>query len=100
MNLNLALEELITNTIFYGIQDDQPHTISVKFSLTENALNIEIRDDGIEFNPLQLPDPDLEIAAEERQIGGLGIYLVKQVMDRFEYSREEPYNIVTLTKKL
>jgi len=99
MNLNLALEELVTNTIFYGIKDDNPHVITVSFKLDEKELSVEIRDDGIPFNPLDIDEPDVDLPAEERKIGGLGIYLVKKVMDSFEYCREGHYNVITLKKK-
>lgn len=100
MNVNLALEELVTNTIFYGIKDDNPHVISVSFQLDEYVLSVEIRDDGIPFNPLEMKEPDVDLPAEEREIGGLGIFLVKKVMDSFDYCREGHYNVITLKKKL
>lgn len=100
MNVNLALEELVTNTIFYGINDDNPHVITVSFQLDDTTLSVEIRDDGIPFNPLDIEEPDVDLPAEERKIGGLGIYLVKKIMDSFEYSREGHYNVILLKKKI
>jgi phosphoserine phosphatase RsbU/P len=100
MNMNLALEELVTNTIFYGIKDENPHVITVSFELDKGVLSVEIRDDGIPFNPLDISEPDLDVPVEERKIGGLGIYLVKKVMDDFKYCRDGSYNVITLKKKL
>ena len=67
----------------------------------ENAsVTIEFRDNGIPFDPLAKADPDVTLSAEERNIGGLGIYMVKKSMDAMEYSRKDGQNILTITKKL
>ena len=64
------------------------------------AVIFIIRDNGIPFDPLAKADPDVTLSAEERNIGGLGIYMVKKSMDALEYSRKDGQNILTITKKL
>jgi anti-sigma regulatory factor (Ser/Thr protein kinase) len=63
-------------------------------------LTIELRDAGVPFNPLEREDPDITLAAEEREVGGLGIFLCKQLMDSISYRYEDGNNILTMTKKI
>ncbi|MFO7616871.1 MAG: ATP-binding protein [Bacteroidales bacterium] len=100
LSLNLALEEAITNIIFYGYDDDGPHTILVDFTKASNQLKINIVDDGHEYDPTARPDPDITLAAEERPVGGLGIFLIKKVMDQVEYQRKDNKNHLMLTKRI
>jgi anti-sigma regulatory factor (Ser/Thr protein kinase) len=97
--MNLALEELLTNTISYGFQNGGRHIVKVKLAASERELIGEIIDDGAPFNPLNKPDPDTTLPLEERPIGGLGILFVKKLMDSVKYRREGNLNIVTLTKR-
>jgi len=97
---NLAIEELVTNIIKYGYDDRDAHTISLRLSLTPESLQIEIRDDGHEFNPFNQPEPDTTLPANERDIGGLGIHFVRKMLDSCDYCRQDGTNIVTVTKKL
>jgi anti-sigma regulatory factor (Ser/Thr protein kinase) len=97
--MNLAFDELLTNTISYGFPDDGQHIVKVKLSVENGALIGEIIDDGAHFNPLNKPDPDITLSLEERPIGGLGILFVKKFMDAVKYRREGNLNIITLTKK-
>ena len=102
MQLNLVLEELFTNIVFYGFDDGQTqeHRISIVFSRTDGVLTIVVSDDAKPFNLLeQAHDPGVEKPLEERNIGGLGVHFVKTVMDHVEYARRDGKNIVTLTKK-
>jgi sigma-B regulation protein RsbU (phosphoserine phosphatase) len=98
--IDLSLDELLTNTISYGYQDTGEHEIVVKFVLLNETLTVEIRDDGIPFNPLEQPEPDLTRNIEERPIGGLGIHLVRKTMDAADYRREGNYNILTIKKNI
>lgn len=101
MNINLVLEEMISNIIFYGYDDKEQHQIEICFQREENGLHIRIMDEAGEFNPMEAPDPaDLEKPAEERVVGGLGIHLMKNIMDRIEYKRENEKNILNLYKKI
>jgi sigma-B regulation protein RsbU (phosphoserine phosphatase) len=98
-NLNLCLDELITNIISYGYSDDHHHDIHVRFVMDKGTLMTEIIDDGAEYNPfVEAPEPDLALEVDDRPIGGLGVFLVKEFMDRTDYRRDDGRNIVTLWK--
>lgn len=100
LNLNLVLEELFTNIIFYGYDDNEIHEINIEFSLVENILEIRIIDDGHEFNPLNFPEPDINASIDERKVGGLGIYFVRKFVDKMTYKRSDNKNIITLIKHI
>lgn len=100
MILNLVLEEALTNTILYGYDDSLEHTITLNFELEGDILSISIFDDGHEYDPTQKKDPDITLAAEDRQIGGLGIFLIKKNMDSVEYLRIENKNCLILKKNI
>ncbi len=95
---DLVIEELVTNTIKYGYADRAPHCIHVGVDFTAERLAIEIRDDGQAFDPLALAAPDITLAAEERDIGGLGIHLVRQMTDSLTYERRGIWNVVRAEK--
>lgn len=97
---NLAIEEIVTNTIKYGYGDMLEHEIAIRLSLTTDALKIEICDDGNEFDPFSQPEPNLRIPCNQREIGGLGIHFVRNMLDAFAYVRRDGRNIVSLTKRL
>lgn len=97
---NLAIEELVTNIIKYGYDDQDRHEIGLDLSAENGSVKIEIRDDGHEFNPFDQPEPDTSLPAEEREIGGLGIHFVRNMLDSYAYQRVNGQNIVTLSKKL
>lgn len=98
--INLAVDELLTNTISYGYTDNIKHIIEIKTTLNDNSFTISIIDDGKEFNPLQAKEVDTTLPLEERKIGGLGIHITKKVMDNITYLREDNKNIITLTKRI
>ena len=95
----LALDELLNNNISYGFPDDGPHTITVELETQEGALQIQVIDDGVPFNPFEQAAPDLESSVEERDLGGVGIHLVKNFMDEYGYERVHSRNVVTLLKR-
>lgn len=97
---HLVLEEVVTNSISYGFEDKALHLIDVTLELDDSELKIVVRDDGRSFNPLEAPPPDLDKPLEEREIGGLGIYLIKKFMDEVSYQREGSSNILTMKKYL
>jgi serine/threonine-protein kinase RsbW len=99
-NINLSLDELLTNTINYGYDDHEEHVILINMYLAESEVVIQIKDDGMPFNSLDMPDPDLSRELEERPAGGLGIYLVRTMMDHVEYVRQGDHNIITMHKRL
>ena len=99
--LNLALDELLTNTITYGYPEGGEHEIMLRLIPEgEKGLLIEIRDDGLAFNPLEVKAPDLKQDIEERPIGGVGIHLVRQMLDELEYRRENGQNILLMRKSI
>ena len=99
-NIMLSLEELVSNTIFYGFNDNDEHTIVLSFHLNGDALKICIEDNGVAFNPLDAGTPNIDDTVENRPIGGLGIHLVKNLMDSVEYQRNNDMNILTIVKTL
>jgi anti-sigma regulatory factor (Ser/Thr protein kinase) len=99
LNINLVLEEIITNIVFYAYDDEKEHIIVIKFWKEGSNINIKIVDDGKEFNILKVPEPDTKnISLEEKDIGGLGINFVRKLMDKVEYQRKNKKNILILTK--
>ena len=96
----LVLDELLTNIISHGYSDTVQHKIAVEMLVIDNALRIVISDDGICFNPFENKSPDLELSIDERDLGGLGIHLVKKFLDEYSYQRLEGRNVVTLLKHL
>ena len=100
MNMNLVIEEAVSNIIFYAFKDKGKHEIGISVSLNNNQLTIKVTDDGTPFNPLVQKQPDITLPAEERPVGGLGIFLISQMMDKVHYARQKNQNILTLNKSL
>jgi anti-sigma regulatory factor (Ser/Thr protein kinase) len=98
--LDLCMEELVTNIIKYGYDEPAQHQIQIDLSLLDGLLVLEIVDDGKPFDPTCLPEPDLDVPLEERQIGGLGIHLVRNYVDSMEYKRQGNQNVTTLKKRI
>lgn len=102
-NLNLVLEEAVTNVIMYAYPQDEDHTMTLK-TWTEQSDNIivfELKDQGRPFNPIEeAPEVDTTLSADERQIGGLGIFLINKIMDDVTYRYEEGSNILTMKKNI
>ena len=99
-DLNLALDEMISNVAQHAFPQSEEHHFSVQISLSNKEFLARIEDDGVEFNPMAHPLPDLDAPLEQRKEGGLGIYLVRQIMTSVDYQRIEGKNVVTLRKKL
>lgn len=100
MQLQLALEEVVVNIISYAYSPDAHELIYISAEGDKEYITLCIRDYGIAFDPTEIKDADVNLAAEERAIGGLGIYLIRQLVDTIEYRRSEGYNILRLTKIL
>jgi anti-sigma regulatory factor (Ser/Thr protein kinase) len=98
-DLNLALDEVISNIVRHAFPDGQEHTFTVNLSLNDQEFVARIEDEGVEFDPTQHQAPDLNAPLEERKLGGLGIHLVRQIMDGMEYDRVAGKNLLTLRKK-
>jgi phosphoserine phosphatase RsbU/P len=99
-DLNVALEEAITNTISYGYSDDREHEILVRIRVESGEVSAELQDDARAFNPLTAPDADVTSPLDERELGGLGIHLMRKLMDRIEYQRLEDRNLLIMKKTL
>ena len=95
-SVNLVLEEVITNIIKYGYDDQDMHEVRVEVGLRDGGVGIVIEDDGHEFNPLEAEDPDMESALEDREPGGLGLFLTKSVTTEAAYVRSKGMNVLTL----
>jgi serine/threonine-protein kinase RsbW len=98
--INLALDEILTNVISYGYDDPHEHQITVRLSLVHGELTAEVEDDGCPFNPLEFPAVNTEKPVAERSIGGLGIHLVRKLMDKLEYKRQRTGNLLVMRKKI
>ena len=99
-NLNLVLEEAVSNVILYAYPKEEHQTISLIARKKDNQLIFVLTDSGKEFDPTQAPDADITLSAEDRPIGGLGIFLIRQIMNTVEYQRIEGKNVLTLGKEL
>jgi len=84
----------------YGFANGGEHEISIRLAPAADALEIEVADEARAFNPLELPEADTSSALEERAVGGLGIHLVRRLMDTLEYQRAGGKNTLVLRKNL
>ena len=96
--VSIVLDELLNNVVTYAFKDDEEHIIDVNFVLTGNRLVITIHDDGVPFNPFELDPPNISLSLDERAVGGLGIFMVRQMMDEYLYTRQIGKNVVRLVK--
>jgi len=99
--LRLSIEEAVENVVRYAYNGGIGW-LEAGTSLDQDKLllTIELRDAGVPFNPLEKEDPDITLSAEEREVGGLGIFLCKKMMDNLSYRYEDGNNILTMTKKI
>lgn len=101
LNLNLALEEIVSNVILYAYPtESSENKIFIEFTKSESILKFIITDCGKPFDPTTKDEPDITLEAVDRPIGGLGIFLVKQIMDDIAYSRENGMNKLVLYKSV
>ena len=98
--VHVALDEVVSNTIRHGYDDSAHHRIRILVELAGSELVMRVEDDAAEFNPLTVPEPDLTVPLKDRAVGGLGIFLVRKLMDSVSYERRGERNILTLSKKL
>ena len=97
--LDLALEEAFINVAKYAYEGKPVGSASVSLSFEDDEVTICLKDTGMEFDPTAKEDPDTNAKMEDRQIGGLGIYMIKKMVDSFEYERVNGYNVLTMKKK-
>ena len=98
VTLAVALEELFVNVAHYA-NPGTKGTVKIGIDTSGDSIVIRLIDSGIPFNPVELPDPDITESAEERKIGGLGIYMVKKSMDSMVYEYKDNQNILTISKR-
>ncbi|MGE4318605.1 MAG: ATP-binding protein [Deferribacterales bacterium] len=98
LNLLLLTEELAANVINYAYES-KDGGLEIETSADDFSVRLTVMDSGKEFNPLLIPDPDTAAPLQERKIGGLGIFLVKQFADSISYRREDGMNITSLILK-
>ena len=99
MQINIAIDELFSNIAHYSYNPEIGQA-TVRVEVMENPLAVSITfiDNGVPYDPLSKEDPDLTLSAEERQIGGLGIYMVKKSMDEITYEYKDGQNILSIKK--
>lgn len=99
-SVSIALDELLTNTLAYGFAGRADGEVSVEVELLKDRVCATVRDNGPLFNPLEMNAPDTGHSVEDRTIGGLGIHLIRQMMDEVVYERRDDHNVVSLAKLL
>jgi anti-sigma regulatory factor (Ser/Thr protein kinase) len=97
--VNLALDEIITNVVLHGYADQDEHGIRVDLDLRGGTLTITVEDDGVAFDPLSVTPPDLDLDGENRAIGGLGLHIVRSIMESVTYERADDLNRLTMRTK-
>lgn len=100
LKMNVVFDELLTNIMSYAYRDTAKHSIGIKVELSVDRLKVSMVDDGIPFNPLGIESPDTALPLEEREIGGLGIHLVRRMMDKVTYRRRIDKNVITVVEYL
>lgn len=94
--LTLSLDEIVSNVIRHGFDDDAEHQILVTLTVADGHVTATVVDDGSAFDPREAPLPNLDAPLEERQAGGLGMHLVRETMDEIDYRREDGRNVLTV----
>ncbi len=101
MSLNLALEEAVSNVIMYAYPKGSDGLVDVEAIVRKDSLEFILSDNGTPFDPTAAPEADITLDVEDRPIGGLGIFLVRNIMDEVKYTRsDDGKNILSMTKKL
>lgn len=97
---SVAFDELLNNTISYAYQDDNEHQIDIRVDFTGGRLVVTIEEDGMPYNPFSREAPDTSLSLEEREIGGLGVHLVRKLMEEVSYHRKIDTNVITLVHRV
>jgi serine/threonine-protein kinase RsbW len=100
MNLNLVMEEMVSNVIFYAYPEGKTADIELVAESNGKELTFVLSDHGIEFDPTAKEDADTDVNPIDREIGGMGIFIVKNIMNHVTYQRLEGKNLLTMTKKI
>ena len=99
-SLNIALDELLANELSHGMAGRDAGAVTVEVELDQERLTATITDDGPPFDPFKEAAPDTTLSVDERPNGGLGIHLVRELMDEVSYKRRDGHNVVVLVKRL
>ena len=99
MSLNLALEEVVSNVMLYAYPVGSEGRVDIQATVRDDRVDFRVSDSGVPFDPTAAADPDLTVELKDRPIGGLGIYLVKRIMDEVSYAWENGQNILSMSKK-
>ena len=100
IKMNLAIEEAVVNVMSYAYPNDIKGAVDIDALVTDDELKFVISDKGTPFDPTQQAEVDTSLSAEERTIGGLGIHLIRQIMDTIHYEHTDDRNVLTLSKTL
>lgn len=101
MQLDVAIDELFSNIAYYAYGEEEGQvTVQIEVLQNPSKVILSFIDAGMPYNPLENEDPDVTLSLEERQIGGLGIFMVKKSMDEVSYERQDGNNKITITKYL
>ena len=98
MNLNLVMEEMVSNVIFYAYPEGEEAEIELLAKSDGKELTFVLSDQGKEFDPTAKEDADPDVNPADREIGGMGIFIVKNIMNKVTYQRLEGKNLLTMTK--
>ena len=99
-DVNVCLDELFTNIVSYGFRDKLTHMTRFLMQLNKDDLTIIVEDEGVAFNPLEKKDPQIPDDLKDVSIGGLGIHIVRKLMDELDYERTDGKNKMTLKKRV
>ena len=99
-SVNVALDELLANELSHGMAGRDAGSVTVEVELDQERVTVTITDDGPPFDPFRQAAPDTTLPVDERPIGGLGIHLVRELMDEVSYQRRDEHNVVVLVKQL
>ena len=95
---HLVVDDIVANIVNYAYTESDDDMLDVEIESNDTELSVTFKDKGIPFNPLDVEAPDVDSDISERQLGGLGIFLVRQMMDKVEYQYENGYNVLTVRK--
>jgi serine/threonine-protein kinase RsbW len=100
LSLNLVIEEAFTNVVQYAYSDNHDHHIDLIIKKKDSELEITLVDDGKQYDPTEEKEPDINLSANDRPIGGLGVFLIKKTMDNVSYFRKDNKNHLVMVKKV
>jgi serine/threonine-protein kinase RsbW len=98
-DMQIALDEILTNITEYAYTDNAEHKIHIRIRVLDNVLEAVIEDDGVAFDPLAISEPDVSSPLHERRVGGIGIHFVRKLMDEVTYDRAGGYNRLVVRKR-